>query len=308
MGLFKRAHVRGINHGLMRMGLIAYPNEKIAEEAADAVADEMPEEAVPEVTDESGLTHEELQMIMQRLNEIAEALAVKTGGARDLELNKLAASFDIGSAAAAHAGALMEKAALEAGTNNPGQGSPSMETGTVEAKIDAANTPSAALVVPKGDTSLDTSPGEVGAQSIHMNQPGTQEGGGNDVLKTGGVNALLAKLSADGVLPAGAPRKDLDTNADMGKNMIVSQGTTKSSTPAEPVPLKPNPAAKGVKEDSKPGTDMQDDVKKAAEVLMATDQGRQIIAKLAQDQAQKRAELGLAEQTLLTALQQTRGR
>ena len=303
MSIFKRAHVRGVNHGLMRLGLITYPNEKIAEDAADAVADNLPDEEVPQVTDESGLTPEELQHIIEQLSALAQQLSMKTGGAHDENLNKMAAAVSVPEVAAAHAVALMQKAALESGTTNPGQGSSSSETSTVEAKIDASNNPVSALVTPRGTTEVDTSKGEVGAQSVRPDQPGTQEGGSNDVIGASEkLSSILDKLSADGVLPKSEKRVDLDTNAHMGKDMIVTQGTTHQSTPEVPVPLKQNPAAKGVTEGSKPKTDLQSDVKKAAEILMSSDQGRQIIAKLAEEQAQKQAELSMAEKVLLNAL------
>ena len=89
MGLFKRAHVRGMNHELVRQGLIGWPNEKIAEIAADEVADSFDavppeeemggeegippgmegegggEEEIPEVTDEEGLTPEQAAGVIE---------------------------------------------------------------------------------------------------------------------------------------------------------------------------------------------------------------------------------------------------
>ena len=83
MGLYKRAHVRGINFELVRQGLIRWPSEKIAEEAADAVADNIPEEEMAEVSPEEGLTPEEAAGVIEQLVEVAEEIAEKTGGAYD---------------------------------------------------------------------------------------------------------------------------------------------------------------------------------------------------------------------------------
>ena len=93
---------------------------------------------------------------------------------------------------------------------------------------------------------------------------------------------------------------DLNTNAVMS-TPVVAQGTTNSSTPAEPVPLKPNPAtgAAGLNTDNKPGTDMQSDVTKAAAELLSTDEGRKLLAQL---QAKQAAELQTATSVLTSAL------
>jgi len=321
MKLFKRAHFRGMAHELMRQGVISFPSEKIAEEVADAVADEYTDEEIPPVTDETGLTEDEAADAVQKLVEVAEVIAEKTGHVGDPNLNKMAAEVDLQKAASAHAAALMQKAALE-GPEVPGQGEPvPAEGATAETEIDNKDNPSAEVIVPKGQSSLDATPGAVGAQEVRPDQPGTQADAPPEEVADVKISQLLRKVAQD-VAPnpkgdgtpgsdgGNAPgREDLNTNIGMGQDMIVPQGNTNITPPAEPVPLKPNPAAAGVTKQDKPQTDVQDDVKKAAQLLSQTDAGRKIISKMAEAQAAEdtamqaqRAEEEKAASVLMRAL------
>lgn len=83
MGLFKRSFVRGINHELVRRGVVAYPSKEAADEAADAVADAAPAEgpgAIPEVSPEEGHPPQDIAAIANKLMEIAAALMAQAGG------------------------------------------------------------------------------------------------------------------------------------------------------------------------------------------------------------------------------------
>lgn len=297
MQLFKRAHFRGITHELMRQGIISFPSEKHAEETADAVADEFTDEEIPPVTDETGLTEEEAADAVNKLVEVAEVIAEKSGQAMDFNLNKAAAVVDYEKVASAHALALMYKSAQE-GPDVPGQGTPvPAEGATAETEIDNKDNPSAEVIVPKGQSSLDATPGAVGAQSVTPDQPGAQADSPPESVADVKISQLLSKMAQDVAAPSpagdGTPgstggkapgREDLTTNIGMGQDMIVDQGKTNITPPAEPVPLKPNPAAAGVTQQDKPGTDVQDDVKKAAQLLMQTDAGKKIISKMAEAQ------------------------
>lgn len=308
MGLLKRAHVRGLNFGLIRNGLVSYPSSKFANEAADAVADSIPEEAAPEVSGETGMTAAEAAPILQKLQEVAQEIAAKTGSAMDTDLNKIAAhnDLDIVKLAYAHADRCIEKAALESGTMNPGSGPATHEQVFSEGETDAQKNPASAVVGPKGSTSLDTSAGAIGSQTVRPDQPGTQDSPAPTTLADVKISSLLAKLSADGTLPQSGGRMDLTTNAHMGKNMVVQQGMTHSTTPHVPVPLKKHPAAP----QPHVGNELQADVKKAAAQLLSTEEGRQVLAHLQeqQKQASQNAEVDVAAQILLTALQQQAAR
>lgn len=199
MALYKRAHVRGINHELVRQGLISWPTEKIADEAADAVADELPEEEIPEVTGEEGLSAEDAANVIDQLVDVAEEIAAKTGGVRDESFPKLAASVGYETAANAHATALIYKAAAEGdGTDVTGDGrfqEEMMASGMGD--IDARENPSAEVVGPQGTTSLDTSPGEVGAQTPQNPPPGASAETPSEVAKLSYLVEQLLKKKAD---------------------------------------------------------------------------------------------------------------
>jgi len=321
MGLLKRAHVRGIQHGLIRRGVAAYPSEKIAEEVADAVADDLTDEEVPEMTDETGLTPEEATVVINKLVDVAEEIAEKTGGARDLELNKVASEVTLEAAANAHATAVILKTAEErkvAGPDIPGQQPPTPDlSATAEAQVDAKDTPSSEVIVPKGESAVDATSGAIGHEEVRADQPGHQQDSPPETIADVKISELISKLSAaasapgsqggtgtggDGTMPTGGGRNDLKTNAGMGKDMIVPQGDTNQVAPEVPVPLKPNPAASDVTKQEKPKNDIQEDVKKAASLLLSTPGGREILASLESDQQQKEAEHDKAASTLLKAL------
>ena len=314
MHIFKRAHFRGMLHELQRRGYVRLPSEKIAEEVADMVADEYEDETIPPVTDDTGLTEDEAAEAVNKLVEVAEVIAEKSGAAVDPSYQQKVASVTTQEmykeAASQAAISLIEKAALE-GPIIPGQKPP--EDGldaTNEAQVDATDNPSAEVIVPKGESSMDATPGAVGHEAIRPDQPGANDG---DTpvevadVKVSSVQELLAKLgmgastmaapspAGDGSPGAsggkGDGRKDLETNLGMGKDMIVPQGDTQQTPPAVPVPLKSAPAAAGVDitQKDKPQNDAQEDVKKAAQLLLKSEKGRDILAKLGQELSEKEA-------------------
>lgn len=273
MGLLKKAHVRGINHALIANGLLAYPNEKMAEEAADAVAENMDDEEIPEETDETGLTEEQAATLIDQLAAVADAISEKTGGAKDLGVNKLASSYSLQDAAMAHAVALV-KQAMEEGTTNPGQGSVTPELTGAEAQVDAVNNPSSAVVGPQGSSSLDATPGSVGHMEPAAQQPGAVGSPAPDsvadVKAASEIIRILRKLSEDGTLPTEGGRMDLNTNSNI-TTPVVAQGTTNSTTPTEPIPQKPHPATAEAGLNTTIGTPA--DVAKVA-AFLRTPQGR----------------------------------
>jgi len=306
MGLLKRAHVRGLNFGLMKNGLVSYPSIKWANEAADAVADEIPEEAAPEVTDDAGMSANEVAPILQKLVEVAQAIAAKTEAPMDENLNKVSAdqNLDLTKLAYAMAERLIYKAALESGTTNPGSGPATHEQVFVEGETDAEKNPSSAVTGPKGSSSLDTSAGVVGAQTVRPDQPGTQDSPAPTTLADVKISSFLQKLSKDGTLPQSGGRTDLATNATL-KGTVVPQGTTNSKTPHTPVPLQRHPAAP----QPPVSNELQADVKKTAEQLLSTEEGRQILLNLhaqQQKQASQEEVVDVATTILMNALKSVR--
>ena len=265
MGLFKRAHVRGMMFELIRRDLLSFPSEKIADEVADAVADnlpDMPEEGmeeeaelgegdipIPEMTGDEGLTAEEATAVVDQLVDVAEQIAEKTGNVKDAEFNKLAASVSYEDAAILHANAVMEKAALEEGTDVTGDGRFQDVMAEGQGPIDAAQNPSSEVVVPQGTTSLDTSAGAVGAEVPQEETPGASAITPGEVAK---LSSLLKKLSEtdNGTAPGSGDTgsdayQEAPTNVAMS-GVAPSQGTT--TQPKGPVigEQKPQPAQQAI--------------------------------------------------------------
>ncbi|RKY27905.1 MAG: hypothetical protein DRP83_01625, partial [Planctomycetota bacterium] len=247
---FKRAHVRGINHELVRQGLIGWPTEKIAEEAADMVADELPEEEMPEVSGEEGLSAEEAAGVIDKLVDVAEEIAEKTSHVVDEEFPKLAASVSYEDAASAHARSLVIKVASEAGTDVTGDGrfqEDMMEGGM--GPIDAQKDPSSEKVGPQGTTGLDTSPGEVGAQEPQTPPPGASAPTSGEVAKLSFQLAdVLKKLSSTdpGSGNTGAPGHAEPPDNQTMSGVAPAQG--KTTQPKGPLmgEQKPQPRADSV--------------------------------------------------------------
>lgn len=238
MGIFKRAHVRGVTFELVRRGLLSFPSEKIADEVADAVADNLaqemppgggePEGGIPEITGEEGLTADEAAEVIDQLVDVAEEIAQKTGGVKDASFNKLAASISHQEAASLHAIALIEKAAAEEGTIVTGDGRFQDEIMAGEGQVDAEKNPSSEVTGPPGTTDLDTSAGAVGAEKPQDEMPGATDVTPGEVAK---LSSLLRKLSQDtGTSPGSGdtgstPYKEPATNVDMS-GVAPDQGMT----------------------------------------------------------------------------------
>jgi hypothetical protein len=288
MSLFKRAHVRGMAHQLSREGITLWPSKQAEEEVADAVADDLGDEEIPEMTDETGLTPEQASAVVQKLVEVADEIAQKTGS-YDPGVNKTAASMDYESAATSSVVSLMQKVAAETGPDVPGTGAPSPAEGaTAETAIDAQKVPSADRVGPQGTTDFSTAGGEVGKEEKRPDQPGTETSG-----STAKLSAMFKHMAAmDGASltggdtkgPAPTPRKDLEDNQVIPGAVASSRGATGFAIPeaARVGATKAQPAGT-------PGTtaptpnDVATDARKTAAFLVQTPEGRALIRKLAEE-------------------------
>jgi hypothetical protein len=296
MGLFKRAHVRGIAHELTRQGLTTWPSKMAEEETADAVADDLGEEEVPEVTDEGGLTPEQASAVVQKLVEVADEIAAKTGGARDLGVNKIAASMTYEDAASTAAVSLMQKAAAETsaqtGPDVPGTGAPAEASGaTSETALDASKVPSAERVGPKGTSDFSTAEGAVGKEKKQEPAPGTVESQpSGEVAK---LSALLKHMAAmDGASlsggdvkgPAPTPRTDLSDNLNIPGAVASSRGGTGFEIPEAAMvgQIKKQPAGTPGQTAPTPN-DVAADAKKASAYLTHTPEGRALLKKLSEE-------------------------
>jgi len=293
---------------------------KLAMESADIVADDFEDEEIPEETEEDGLTEEEAALAVEKLVDVANALSDKVGHV-DPDFQKIASATPLGEAASIVVMDLIKKTAAE-GPIMPGQTPPAIELeATNEALVDAQSNPSQAVVGPKGTSALDATPGTIGHQEVRPDQPGAEAAPPPETIADVKISSLLAKLgmgadtlatpnpSGDGSPGAsggeGAGRKDIGTNLGMGRDMIVPQGGTHQTPPAVPVPLKATPGAGEKVQKDKPANDAQDDVKKAAAVLLQTANGRDILNKLSAVQTEKEAEQATAVSILQRALGNT---
>lgn len=295
MGLFKRAHVRGIAHELTRQGLTVWPSKLAEEEAADAVADDFEEEEIPEVTGEEGLTPEQASLVVQKLVEVADEIAQKTGGARDLGVNKTAALTAYEDAAASAAVSLMQKAAAETsaqtGPDVPGTGAPSPAEGaTAETAIDATKVPSSERVGPQGTSDFSTAEGAVGKEKDQA-KPGTvaSEPTG-EVAKLSSLFKHMAAMDGASLTggtskgPAPTPRADLPDNLNIPGAVASSRGGTGLDVPAAAMVgvIKKQPA--GTPGQSAPTpNDVAADAKAASEFLTHTAEGRALLKKLSEE-------------------------
>lgn len=221
MGLFKRAHVQGVNHELIRQGVIAYPSKEAADEVADAVADGMPEEPTgdlpgtgPEVSPPEGHSPEEVAAVANKLIEIANQLMAQAGaggppaaaaakmGAETLYKTASAVDTDDSYADVASKVAveLMEKVAAEtkyAGNliqggdkgNTPSQAARVTEMG----ELDQAQRPEGTYSVPQGVSAMPTMQGHVGSLE-NADRPSASPAGSNSLTTDANKQAALAGI------------------------------------------------------------------------------------------------------------------
>lgn len=333
MGLFKRAHVRGMVHELTRQGVTVWPSKLAEEEVADAIADDLEEEEVPEVTEDDGLDPETAQAVLDKIVEVAEEISEKTSGAVDYGVNKTAAATTYEDAASQAAWGVMTKAAEETsvatGPDIPGQTPSTPDLGaTAEAEQDASNTPSAQLVGPQGTSDLSTAPGAVGAEEKQPEQPGAEESPPTgEVAKTSSelqaLESLLKKMAADGASLSGGstagspptPRQDLNDNLVIPGAVASQQGQTGQNVPtsANVGATMKQPAGTPGPTASTPNKPAQDAMKQAMSILNSTDTGRQFLRKLSaeaeeemkgeEDEKKKKEEEAKKEAHVATALQ-----
>ena len=322
MGIYKRAHVRGMAHELTRQGIVTWPSKLAEEEAADAIADATGDEEIPEVSGEEGLSPEQAQEVINTIVEVAQDIADKTNNEADIGVNKESANMTYEQAASVAAVGLMQKAAEETAVSTgpmvPGSSVAAPDLGaTAEAEIDATKVPSAAWVGPRGTSDIDTRPGAVGQESTTAAQPGAE--GSPPTGEVAKLSSLLQQLSswdnklaaADGASlsggavkgPAPAPRQDLDDNLVIPGVVASGRGQSAQKVPAGAYvgETMKNPAGTpGVTAETN-NEPAKDALKQAAEILASTPQGREYLAKLSQaanQQAQRQTKEAAVAQAL----------
>jgi hypothetical protein len=234
MGLFKRAHVRGMSHRLSALGLVSWPSKEAEELASDIVADDFTDREMREVTAEDGLTPKEAALAVRRLAQVANDLTVKSGGYRDVGVNKFAAEANPIEAAYYAADCVMVKAAEDVASGNAPGGTEDMAVGGF-GPVDAEKNPSSEWTGPKGVSRLDTSPGAVGDEKPQEKKPGNTDITPSEVAK---LSAFLSKLSEE-TAAVGTPHEPKDNLKTPG---TFAKGKTVQPTGPQIGEQKPQPA------------------------------------------------------------------
>ena len=234
MGLFKRAHVRGMSHRLAALGLVSWPSKQAEELAADAVADDFTDQEMREFTDNTGLTPKEAALAVRRLATVANDLTVKTGGYCDKGVNKYAAEVDLAQIAYYSADCVMVKAAEDVASGKAPGGTEDMAVGGF-GPVDAEKNPSSEWTGPVGTSRLDTAPGAVGAEKPQEKKPGVTDITPAEVAK---LSAFLNKLSEE-TAAVGTPNEPKDNLKTPG---TFTQGKTVQPLGPQIGEQKPQPA------------------------------------------------------------------
>lgn len=306
MGIFKRAHVRGMVHELTRQGIVSWPSKYAEEEAADAIADAAEEHEIPEMSGDGGLTPDQAKEVLDHIVDVAQIInahaeagggsAGAGGGELDEAIKESSARLSYEDASAISVYTLMQKVAEETaaatGPMVPGATPPKPELGaTAEAEIDAKDYPSTEYTGPAGDTSFDTSAGAIGQEIKRDVQPGTQTSSPeNGPSKLATILSMLGKSAMDGASlsggaakgPAPAPRKDLPDNLDIPGAVASRMGVSAMKVPANANvgELRGQPA--GEPGASAPVSNQltADVTKQAMDILLSTAEGREQLRKM----------------------------
>jgi hypothetical protein len=207
--LFKRAAIRGVAHELVNRGHCCFPTKEALDEAADAVADGPIMSGAPEVSGPDGHSPEELAAAAQKLIEIAEALMAEAHGTGagaeapaapgpEAAAVKAACSRDLSTVASEVAVACMDKAAAETAHDPKLVGVAPNDKNDLAAatrhdstaKLDAHHRPEGKYLVPRGQSDLDSSKGEVGHIGRPTSEPSKRPSGTNSLSEDAKKAAL----------------------------------------------------------------------------------------------------------------------
>lgn len=220
MSLFKRAYARGINDELIRLGYVRYPTKEAADEIADAVGDQMPQDPAAGMAgaDAAGagapVSPETAADVAATLIDAANKLVSETGGAGmegpAAEELKTSAAQDLNTRAFQQAEAVMMKAAEETklalGSTIEGgdKGNTMAESQIGETAMENKNRPQGQHVVGVGNTNYPVGQGAVGTEQVPAPKaPGNSPTGSNSVIeqsKMGSqLQAIIRKVAAAGM-------------------------------------------------------------------------------------------------------------
>jgi hypothetical protein len=233
--MFKRAYARGINDELIRHGLVRYRDKTAADEIADAVGDQMPEEPAAEPVSPETATD-----VAATLVDAANKLVEETGAAgladegappmAEEEELKTSAAQDIDTRAHNQGYACLVKAAtgstIEGGDKGNTLGDAAATTG--EGKVEADRRPEGYANVGVdgvGDTSHPAgrdAGAQVGTEEAHPDQPGASDAGavppasGNTVVeqsKSSSLRDIIQKVAMGTTIEGGDKGNTLEQAA-----------------------------------------------------------------------------------------------
>lgn len=219
--LFKRAAVRGVAHQLVARGVCEFPSKEAMDEAADAVADAPVAAGMPEVSPAEGHSPEQLEEVARKLIEIAQALMAEAhSGAPGMEgpagaggpppdvkaaaeQVKQAELRDFNTVVSEAAVACMDKAAAEAklasdpklvgvGKSEKNDLATAASTDST-AELDKKHRPDGKYLAGRGQTGLETKPGEIGHSAAPTVAPSKSPSGSNSVTE-GTKGAALREI------------------------------------------------------------------------------------------------------------------
>ena len=214
MSLFKRAYSRGVNDELIRLGHVRYPTKFAADEIADAVGEQMPQEPAGEP-----VSPETAAEVAATLVDAANKLVEETSGAGlapegaapapEEAALKTSAAQDLDTRAAMQAQAVMVKSAEEVklalGSTIEGgdKGNLMTESPVGETIMENRNRPDGKYVMGVGNTTYPVGEGAVGTEQVpHPEGPSNSPGGDNSVVEQSKMGTalrdIIRKVAAEG--------------------------------------------------------------------------------------------------------------
>lgn len=226
-----RSYVRGVQAGLINCGKLTYPNDKIASEVADRLADQFGEFPLykegQELPVDERITAKIASMLLKvdpEFKKVGHITSPRPIINSMEQLQKMASD---------HAVDLMKKAE---GSTIEGGDKGNDESTTAEGKMDDKNRPSGYAENSQGKTDVDTKPGVVGKEDAHPKGPSNSPSGSNSVedqSRTASVLELLMKAAGGSNMEGGdkgnqeyttAEGKMDEKNRPSGYAVLPSQG------------------------------------------------------------------------------------
>lgn len=226
--MFKRAFVRGIQSTLVANDRAVYPDEKIAAEVADYIADSLDFDPLSDT-----MTYDKVAELANHLIDASNEL-LKQGHKADPSV-KTASLKDLTKLAHENAIALMQKAA-EGTTLDPGNQGNKEET-SAEGKNDKAYRPDGYAENSRGTTEIDTKPGEVGAMKDHPTGPANSPAGSNSLTegKSASLTETLRKMAQGTTLSPGNDGNKSSVTAE-GQDELKARPQSYAVLPSQGAP------------------------------------------------------------------------